>query len=103
MSDPLDTTPCTLPAGQLAGNVLFYSNPEPLSAEMHGALGVNRTAKPYSFVANTHIVPLTVTEFAPAAPGKSASLRHVCPSSLASMWPVGSEGPLNCTAAAAPS
>jgi hypothetical protein len=56
-----------LPAGQLAGNVLFYSNPEPLSAEMHGALGVNRTTKPYSFVSRTHIVPLTVTEFAPAA------------------------------------
>jgi hypothetical protein len=56
-----------MPAGQLSGNVLFYSNPEPLSVEMHGGLGVNRTAKPYSFVAHTHVVPLTVAEFAAAA------------------------------------
>jgi hypothetical protein len=56
-----------MPAGQLSGNVLFYSNPEPLSIEMHGGLGVNRTAKPYSFVAHTHVVPLTVAEFAAAA------------------------------------
>src|ERR1700722_11060750 len=56
-----------LPSGQLAGSVLFYNNPEPLNVEMHGGLGVNRTAKPYSFVARTHVVPLTVTEFAAAA------------------------------------
>lgn len=56
-----------LPAGQLAGSVLFYNNPEPLNVEMHGALGVNRTDKPYAFVARTHVVPLTVTEFAAAA------------------------------------
>lgn len=56
-----------MPAGQLAGNVLFYSNPEPLSVESHGGLGVNRTNKPYSFVSRTHVVPLTVTEFAAAA------------------------------------
>jgi hypothetical protein len=56
-----------MPAGQLSGNVLFYSNPEPLSIEMHGGLGVNRTSKPYSFVAHTHVVPLTVAEFAAAA------------------------------------
>jgi hypothetical protein len=54
-------------SGQLAGSVLFYSSPEPLNAEMHGALGVNRTDKPYAFVARTHVVPLTVTEFAAAA------------------------------------
>lgn len=54
-------------SGQLAGSVLFYANPEPLNAEMHGALGVNRTEKPYAFVSRTHVVPLTVTEFAAAA------------------------------------
>jgi hypothetical protein len=56
-----------LPAGQLAGSVLFYNTPEPLNVEMHGKLGVNRTDRPYSFVARTHVVPLTVTEFAAAA------------------------------------
>ena len=47
----------------LSGNVLFYEKPEPLSAQVHGGLGVNRTAKPYGFVARTNLVPLTVAEF----------------------------------------
>lgn len=51
----------------LDGNVLFYVKPEPLSLEAHGALGVNAVDKPYAFVANGHVVPLTVTEFSPAA------------------------------------
>jgi len=51
----------------LSGNVLFYSKPEPLSVEAHGALGVNPVEQPYAFVAQTNLVPLTVTEFAPAA------------------------------------
>ncbi len=54
-------------AGQLTGNVLFYGNPEPLSPEAHGALGVTPSERPYDFVATTHVVPLTVTEFAAAA------------------------------------
>ena len=41
--------------------------PEPLSAEAHGKLGVNAVDKPYAFVGQTNLVPLTVTEFAPAA------------------------------------
>jgi hypothetical protein len=53
--------------GQLDGNVLFYSKPEPLAAELHGTLGVNPVEKPYAFVGTSHVVPLTVTEFAPAA------------------------------------
>jgi hypothetical protein len=53
--------------GQLAGTVLFYTQPEPLSAEAHGKLGANPVDKPYAFVGQTHVVPLTVTEFAPAA------------------------------------
>ena len=53
--------------GQLDGNVLFYSKPEPLSVEMHGKLGVNPVDKPYAFVAAAHVVPMTVTEFAPAS------------------------------------
>ena len=60
-----DTT--TAQPGALSGNVLFYGQPEPLSAEAHGKLGVNAVDKPYAFVGQTNLVPLTVTEFAPAA------------------------------------
>ncbi len=52
--------------GPLAGTVLFYKKPEPLSVDLHGALGVNAVERPYAFVAESHIVPVTVTEFAPA-------------------------------------
>ena len=38
-----------------------------LDQSVHGTLGVNPTDKPYAFVAQTNIVPLTVTEFAAAA------------------------------------
>lgn len=51
----------------LSGNVLFYSQPEPVSLEAHGALGVDPVEKPYGFVARSNLVPLTVTEFAPAS------------------------------------
>jgi len=60
-----DTT--TTNSEALAGSVLFYDKPEPLSAENHGKLGVDPVATPYAFVAKSHVVPLTVTEFAPAA------------------------------------
>ncbi|MGV9006756.1 MAG: SapC family protein [Brevundimonas sp.] len=60
-----DTTSNT-PDG-LAGNVLFYDQPEPLSVDNHGTLGVDPVDHPYAFVAKSHVVPLTVTEFAPAA------------------------------------
>lgn len=52
---------------QLTGNVLFYTKPEPLNPQLHGKLGVNRSNKPFKFVGQTHLVPLTVTEFAPAS------------------------------------
>jgi hypothetical protein len=52
---------------QLTGEVLFYSRPEPLSKEAHGDLGLKPTEHPYAFTATTHLVPLLVTEFAPAA------------------------------------
>jgi hypothetical protein len=64
---PMTDTTAANAQGQLDGNVLFYSQPEPLSAEMHGNLGVNPVEKPYAFVGASHVVPLTVTEFAPAA------------------------------------
>ena len=62
-----DTTTTTAGNGALAGSVLFYSQPEPLSVEAHGNLGANPIDAPYAFVAGTHVVPLTVTEFSPAA------------------------------------
>lgn len=54
-------------APQLTGNVLFYSRPEPLTKEQHGALGVKRTDTPYAFTRSANVVPLVVTEFTPAA------------------------------------
>ena len=60
-------TDTTSQASGLSGNVLFYTQPEPISIEAHGKLGVTPADKPYAFVAQTNIVPLTVTEFAPAA------------------------------------
>ena len=53
----------TQDAGQISGNVLFYTNPEPLSRELHGKLGVSRVDKPFLFAAEGHVVPLTVAEF----------------------------------------
>ena len=55
------------PESPISGNVLFYSQPEPLNMERHGKLGVNQAEKPYAFVGATNAVPLTVTEFSPAA------------------------------------
>ena len=52
-------------APQMTGNVLFYQSPEPLTPEHHGKLGVKRVDHPYAFVSGSHIVPVTVTEFAP--------------------------------------
>ena len=57
----------TAPNAALTGNVLFYHQPEPVSIEVHGSLGVDPVEKPYGFVAQSNLVPLTVTEFAPAA------------------------------------
>jgi len=54
-------------APQMTGNVLFYQNPEPITPEHHGNLGVKRIDHPYSFAIGTHVVPITVTEFAPAS------------------------------------
>ncbi|MHB8528441.1 MAG: SapC family protein [Caulobacteraceae bacterium] len=50
-------------SGQISGDVLFYSRPEPLSAEAHRNLGLRRVDKPFAFAAASQIVPLTVTEF----------------------------------------
>ncbi|MEZ5994910.1 MAG: SapC family protein [Hyphomonadaceae bacterium] len=52
---------------QTLGKILFYNQLEPLSAEKHRGLGVSQVANPFSFLADTHLVPLTVDEFGLAA------------------------------------
>jgi len=55
------------PVGEITGNVLFYSRPEPLAPELHGKLGVKRVDGPFKFAKAGHAVPLTVGEFPLAA------------------------------------
>lgn len=52
---------------QTLGRILFYRQLEPLSPEKHGGLGVSTVSNPFSFLAETHLVPLTVDEFGLAA------------------------------------
>jgi hypothetical protein len=52
---------------QTLGKILFYNQLEPLSIEKHKGLGVSQVANPFSFLADTHLVPLTVDEFGLAA------------------------------------
>ncbi|MGQ0532730.1 MAG: SapC family protein [Caulobacteraceae bacterium] len=52
---------------QTLGKILFYNQLEPLSYEKHRSLGVSQVANPFSFLADTHLVPLTVDEFGLAA------------------------------------
>jgi len=54
-------------AGEISGNVLFYNSPEPLNREQHAKLALVHKDKPYGFAAAGTAVPLTVSEFAPAA------------------------------------
>jgi len=56
-----------MPSGELSGNVLFYSNPEPLAKELHSKLGLKRMDGPFGFARAGHAVPLTVGEFPLAA------------------------------------
>ncbi len=62
-------TPPATPAadGEISGNVLFYSTPEPLNPQQHGKLGLVDMEKPFSFAKGGHVVPLTVGEFGQAA------------------------------------
>jgi hypothetical protein len=52
---------------QTLGKIMFYRQLEPLSIEKHRTLGVSNVANPFSFLAETHLVPLTVDEFGLAA------------------------------------
>lgn len=57
----------TAPTGEVTGNVLLYSNPEPLNVELHGKLGLTSVEQPFNFARSAHAVPLAVTEFGPAS------------------------------------
>lgn len=57
------TTTAQPGSGQISGNVLFYSQPEPLSPETHGKMGVKSLSGPFGFAKAGHAVPLTVGEF----------------------------------------
>jgi len=59
----VENTPAASQTAPLTGNVLFYQQPEPLSVEAHGSLGVKQIAHPFGFLAAAHAVPITVTEF----------------------------------------
>ena len=63
------TPPTPSTPAEITGNVLFYSRPEPLNKDTHGAIGLRRMEKPFAFAAKSHVVPLTVTEFPVAAIG----------------------------------
>jgi hypothetical protein len=53
--------------GQIQGNLLLYSRPEPLNMEQHGKLGLSPIDQPYNFARTAHAVPIAVTEFGPAS------------------------------------
>ncbi len=56
-----------LAASPVSGQVLFYSQPEPLDAGRHGNLGMMVTDRPFRFAAKQHFIPLHAGEFGPAA------------------------------------
>ncbi|MBL4617348.1 MAG: SapC family protein [Robiginitomaculum sp.] len=63
MADEIKT-----PATSISGNMLFYKQPELLNIKEHGKLGITPlTEKPYEFLRETQLVPITVTEFVHAA------------------------------------
>lgn len=55
------------PPGEITGQVIFYSKPEPLSPEAHGKLGFKPLDAPFAFAASAHVLPLQVSEFGLAA------------------------------------
>jgi hypothetical protein len=51
----------------LSGQVLFYRQPELLSKELHGKLGVNPSPTRFAFATSHHLCPLAVQEFGAAS------------------------------------
>ena len=61
------TGPAIPNVNPISGQVLFYSQPEPLDAKRHAGLGMNTTDRPFTFAAKQHFIPLHAGEFGPAA------------------------------------
>jgi hypothetical protein len=57
-----DASPQDLDPG-LSGRRFLYTQPELLTPEQHGGLGLRTLEAPYAFAAEAEAVPLTVTEF----------------------------------------
>lgn len=51
----------------VTGKVMLYDKPEALSKEKHGELGVVQIDAPFSFMENSHFLPVTAQEFGFAA------------------------------------
>jgi hypothetical protein len=56
-------TPAKPANSPISGNVMFYSEPEPLNSDVHAKLGLRRIDRPFAFAAGAQVAPLTVTEF----------------------------------------
>jgi hypothetical protein len=67
MAKSATPAPPPAPDVSLTGQVMLYSRPELLSRETHGKLGVNPAPTRFGFASGTHVCPLTVPEFGPAA------------------------------------
>lgn len=55
------------PSSNVDGNVMFYTDPQPLNKEAHGKYGVKQVKKPFEFMAKQHFIPLTAQEFGAAS------------------------------------
>lgn len=53
----------------LSGNVMCYQQPEVLTADKHGNLGIKPVDKPFEFLKEVATIPLTVDEFGMSATG----------------------------------
>jgi len=51
----------------VTGNVMMYENPQPLTKDKHKDYGVTQVDKPFEFMAKTHFMPITATEFGSAS------------------------------------
>ena len=50
----------------VTGNVMMYENPQPLTKDKHGKLGVTPISKPFVFMEKSHFMPITAPEFGSA-------------------------------------
>lgn len=63
----MDTPAQAANENPITGSAPLYQNPEPLSPEQHGKLGLKRVDRPFAFAARQHYLPLLAGEFAVAA------------------------------------